>query len=97
MYTIYRNTFGKGHQLENSIRSTWNNYNWKLSSDYNKFKDIIVTKSLVQDTWKFMSEHNISLLYDICTFLLQCIGGKILMDEFLSSSLKGKDLQAEFT
>jgi hypothetical protein len=54
-----------------------------LQSDYRNYKNIILTESLVQDTWRFMSENNISMLYKIGDFNLQCVEDKLLMDEFL--------------
>jgi hypothetical protein len=64
-----------------------------LQSDYSQYKHIILIESLVQDTWRFMSENNISMLYKIGSFSLQCVNDKILMDEFLRLQLSKTEIK----
>jgi hypothetical protein len=65
----------------------------KLQSNYDDYKNIILTESLVQDTWRFMSKNKITMLYNISSFRLQCIGDKMIMDEVLKLPLSKTEQQ----
>jgi exonuclease III len=64
-----------------------------LRTNYKRFEDVILTPSLIQDTWRFMSEHQITMIYNIQTFPLPCAEDKVLMDEFLTATIPKSELK----
>ena len=63
-----------------------------LESEYEKYKTTLLTDSFVRDSWKFMSQHNITLKDDTAPIPLLREGDSCIMQDFRNNPLITKDV-----
>ena len=63
-----------------------------LLSNYEEFSDLILTKSYIQHTWKFMSEYKIRYEDQTPYLKLARRNDSLIMEQFMQKGFSGKDL-----
>ena len=58
-----------------------------LQSNYKEYKTFLLTESFVQNSWEFMTEHNIKLEDDTFRIPLLRANDKCIMEEFMNNKL----------